>query len=214
MKFNTVIFDFDGTVADTNKLIIDSWQHTYRVLTGREQDEDILKATFGEPLAISLENAFPDVPVDESINIYREHQLEIYEELIEPFNGMPELIKLLKEKGYKVGLLTSRLKPSTMIGLEKFGIVSYFDSIITLENCTKHKPDPEPMLVALKSLEAKPEEAIMIGDSLFDIRCAHNAGVEAALVSWAVALSDPPTEGEDKPEYILNKAEDLLEVIA
>ncbi len=214
MKFNTVIFDFDGTVADTNKLIIDSWQHTYRVLTGREQDEDILKATFGEPLAISLENAFPDVPVDESINIYREHQLEIYEELIEPFNGMPELIKLLKEKGYKVGLLTSRLRPSTMIGLEKFGIVSYFDSIITLENCTKHKPDPEPMLVALKSLEAKPEEAIMIGDSLFDIRCAHNAGVEAALVSWAVALSDPPTEGEDKPEYILNKAEDLLEVIA
>lgn len=214
MKFNTVIFDFDGTVADTNKLIIDSWQHTYRVLAGREQDEDILKATFGEPLAISLENAFPDVPVDESINIYREHQLEIYEELIEPFNGMPELIKLLKEKGYKVGLLTSRLKPSTMIGLEKFGIVSYFDSIITLENCTKHKPDPEPMLVALKSLEAKPEEAIMIGDSLFDIRCAHNAGVEAALVSWAVALSDPPTEGEDKPEYILNKAEDLLEVIA
>ena len=214
MKFNTVIFDFDGTVADTNKLIIDSWQHTYRVLTGREQDEDILKATFGEPLAISLENAFPNVPVDESINIYREHQLEIYEELIEPFNGMPELIKLLKEKGYKVGLLTSRLRPSTMIGLEKFGIVSYFDSIITLENCTKHKPDPEPMLVALKSLEAKPEEAIMIGDSLFDIRCAHNAGVEAALVSWAVALSDPPTEGEDKPEYILNKAEDLLEVIA
>ncbi len=213
MKVNTIIFDFDGTVADTNKLIIDSWQHTYRVLTGKEQDEEILKATFGEPLAISLENAFPNVPVEESIDIYRKHQLQIYEDLIEPFDGMTNLIKLLKEKGYKVGLLTSRLRPSTMIGLEKFGIVPYFDSIITHEDCPKHKPDPEPMFIALERLEAKPEEAIMIGDSLFDIRCAHNAGVKAALVSWAVALSNPPTEGKDKPEYILDKAEDLLEVI-
>lgn len=213
MKFNTIIFDFDGTLADTNKIIMDAWQEAYRILTNHEGNEEEIKATYGEPLALSLEKAFPDVPVEESIKIYRGYQKDRYEETLEPFDGMVDLIKSLKDAGCKVGIVTSRRKQSTMIGLEKFGIVPYLDGIITDEDCKKHKPDPAPMYAALKKLNADPSETLMIGDTLFDIRCAHNAGVRAVHVGWAMALSDPPEEGPDKPDYIIEKAEDLMKII-
>lgn len=213
MRFKAVIFDFDGTLADTNELIIDSWQHTYRVLTGEEQDEEVLRATFGEPLDLSMKHAFPGVPVRKSIDVYRSHQTDVYDDMVRPFEGMTDLIRTLKEKEYKTGILTSRLKPSTMAGLEKFGLIPYIDSIVTYEDCAKFKPDPEPMYTVLKKLGVRPEEALMVGDSLFDIRCAHNAGVRAVLVGWAFALSAPPRDGPDKPDYIINKACELWEII-
>lgn len=213
MKFYAVIFDYDGTLADTNKLIISSWQHTYMTFTGKEQDEEVLKATFGEPIALSMENAFPGVPLEKSLDVYRTHQDHIYKDMIEPFDGMTDLVKTLKERGYKTGILTSRLKLSTMAGLEKFGLLPYLDGIVTCEDCAKCKPDPAPMRAVLEKLGVRPEEALMVGDTVFDIRCAHNAGVEAALVGWAFALSDPPEDGPDKPEYIINKAEELLQVV-
>ena len=70
-KIDTVLFDFDGTIMDTNNVILMSWQHTFRTLENREEDESKLTATFGEPLEYTLERFFPDVPVEESIEVYR-----------------------------------------------------------------------------------------------------------------------------------------------
>ena len=110
MTIDTVLFDFDGTLADTNEMIIGSWQHTYRTLRGEEEPlENILK-TFGEPLALSMEKAFPETPVDQAIAVYRSFQEEHFEEMIRPFPGMDELIRRLKREGYKVGIVTSRLQ--------------------------------------------------------------------------------------------------------
>lgn len=213
MAFNTILFDFDGTLADTNGLVIESWQHVYRILTGEEADERHIKATFGEPLAVSMEKCFPDTPVDEAIRIYRGHQKDIYEEMIEPFPGMVDLIKALKERGLKVAVTTSRMRNTTMIGLNKFGVTEYLDDIITCDDCTRHKPDPEPVLISLKRLKAEPAEALMVGDSMFDIKCAHNAGVKAVLVGWAEAVTEEDLNSPDAPEYFIEKAEDLLQLL-
>ena len=212
MKINTILFDFDGTVANTNGLIIDSWQYVYQALTGRRASEEVIKSTFGEPLAISMEKAFPDTPPQQSIDLYREHQKDIYEDMIEPFPGMTELIRELKERNYKIGIVTSRLRNTTMIGLRKFGLLRYIDDIVTCEDTDRHKPDPAPVLIALERLSADPQEALMVGDSRFDIGCAHNAKVKAVLVGWAEAMNGEEAE-EEKPEYIIEKAEDLLRII-
>ena len=213
MAINTILFDFDGTVANTNGLIINSWQYVYRELTGKETEEAAIKATFGEPLGVSMERAFPDTPVDKAIDIYRTHQKDIYEEMISPFPGMTELMKLLCEKGFQVAVVTSRMRSSTMIGLRKFGVLDYIDCIVTCEDTDKHKPSPEPVLIALDRLGAAPEQALMVGDSMFDIKCAHNAGVKAALVSWAEAVSEEDRTGPDAPEYFIEKPEDLLRIL-
>ncbi len=69
------------------------------------------------------------------------------------------------------------------------------------------------MNIALERLGSKPEEALMIGDSMFDMLCATNAGVKAALVSWALAVSDADKYGENAPDYIIEKADDLLDIL-
>lgn len=213
MAINTILFDFDGTLANTNGLIIESWQYVYRTLLGREAAESDIKATFGEPLAVSMEKAFPGTPVDEAIDIYRGHQKDIYEEMIEAFPGMTELVKGLKEKGFKVAVTTSRLRSSTMIGLRKFGLDGIMDAIVTCEDTDRHKPDPAPALITLEKLDAKPEESLMIGDSMFDIKCAHNAGMKAVLVGWAEAVTEEDLNGPDAPEYFIRTAEELFDLL-
>ncbi len=68
-------------------------------------------------------------------------------------------------------------------------------------------------MISLAHFGIKAEEAIMVGDSMFDIKCAHNAGVRAVLVDWAIAVSQEELEGPDGPDYIIKTAGELLEII-
>ncbi|MFV0516645.1 MAG: HAD-IA family hydrolase [Aminipila sp.] len=212
-KINTVLLDFDGTVMNTNDLILKSWQHTFKTITGQEGDEEKIKKSFGETLAKTMGEFFPEFSIEEGVEIYRKYQVGSFADEIEPFPGMIELIHELKKKGYKIAVVTSRLRRTTMEGLEKYGLQEYLDAIITMEDCTKHKPDPEPAMIALEKLKSNPQEAIMLGDSKFDIGCANNAGITSVLVGWAEALYDKEKEGLFKPDYIINKAEELFEIL-
>ncbi len=214
-KIDTVLFDFDGTIMDTNNVILMSWQHTFRTLENREEEESVLTATFGEPLEYTLARFFPNVPVEESIEIYRSFQRTNFSDLITLFPGMKELVMKVKALGYKTGLVTSRLKSTAMEGLEKFDLTKYFDVIITPEDTDKHKPDPAPVNIALEKLGSKPENSVMLGDTLFDIQCSHNAGIGAILVSWSLALEGKSMEdlGDDAPEYIIYEPEELFNII-
>lgn len=212
-KINTVLFDFDGTIMDTNNVIIQSWQHTFRTVEGKERSVEEIFETFGEPLYITMEKVLPQIPAEEGIQIYRGFHYENFVDLIEVFPGIMELLKELKAKGYKTGIVTSRLWHTTEIGLKKYNMEQYFDAIVTCDDTDKFKPDPEPVNLALKRLGSKPAETIMIGDSMFDILCARNAGVKTALVSWALAVSDEDKTGENAPDYIIDKAGDLLDIL-
>ncbi|HYE68930.1 MAG TPA: pyrophosphatase PpaX [Anaerovoracaceae bacterium] len=212
-NFNTVLFDFDGTIMDTNSVILQSWQHTFRTVEGKERpDEDILE-TFGEPLHITMEKLLPQISVEEGSQIYREYHYDNFIELIEVFPGILGLLEELKARGYKTGIVTSRLRRTTDMGLKKYDMEQYFDVVVTCDDTDKYKPDPEPVNIALERLGSKPEDAIMVGDSMFDILCARNAGVKAALVSWALAINDEDKAGENAPDYIIEKAEDLLKIL-
>jgi pyrophosphatase PpaX len=217
MKSNidTVLFDFDGTIMNTNNVILMSWQHTFRTIRNREEDEDVLVETFGEPLEMTVQKFFPDVPVEESLEIYRSYHRDNFGELITLFPGMKELLAEVKKRGYKTGLVTSRLLHTTQQGLEKYGIKDYLDIVVTAEDTDKHKPDPEPLNIALRKLESSPENSIMLGDTLFDLMCARNAGVKSVLVSWTLPLKGKTDEelGEAAPDYRIDKAEDLLNYI-
>ena len=214
-KIKAVLFDFDGTLVDTNRLIIDSWQAVYRSLWGHEEDEKNILATFGEPLEFTIRRLFPDRPLQEILDTYRGYQSKVYRDRIEAFPGMVELVKELKERGYLLGVVTARLKESTLIGLDKFGIDKIIDAVVTCDDTDKHKPDPEPALLCLEKIGVEPQDAIMVGDSLLDIGCAKNAGMTAVLVQWTIALKDrlDSLEGNERPDYRMEKAEDLLDIL-
>lgn len=212
-KINTVLFDFDGTIMDTNNLILQSWQHTFRTVEGKERSKEEIFSTFGEPLYVTMEKLLPQIPVQEGVDIYRSYHYDHFTELIEVFPGVIDLLKELKARGYKTGIVTSRLRHTTYLGLKKYDMEQYFDVVITVDDTDKFKPDPEPVRVALERLGSKPEEALMVGDSVFDVLCARNAGVKTAIVGWAVAFHNGESACESEPDYVIEKAWDLLDIM-
>ena len=202
-KFTTVVFDFDGTIADTNQLIIGSWQAVFRARRGVEGEISDILATFGEPLYYTMEKLFPEFDVEESVDIYRSYQKEIFVDQIEIFPGI------------------SRLRASTLLGLNKFGLEDKIDALVTVEDTAKHKPDPEPALICLEKLGSTADESIMVGDSAYDMGCGKNAGMTTVLVGWSeVAKSGVESTAKENasadiftPDYIIENAEDIWEIL-
>ena len=213
---DTIIFDFDGTVMDTNNVIIQSWQHTYKTLTGHEGNIDYILSTFGEPLEDSMKNAFPDVPLDVSVQTYRSWHRDNFDSMIELFPGVREMLEKCKVLGYKTGIATSRVEKTLYQGLNKFDILKYFDEIVTVEEVSEHKPAPDCMLKVLAKLDSRSENSIMLGDSRLDILCAHNAGAKAILVGWSASLAGKTKEDfpiGEAPDYIIQTADELFSIL-
>lgn len=212
-KYKAVLLDFDGTIMNTNDIILGSWQHTFRKIEGAERPVSDITPTLGEPLRLTMAEFFPDRDPDDMIAIYRSYQNEIFQEEIHLFDGIEPVMRELKDRGYLMALVTSRLRDSTMEGLEKFGIADWFDCIITANDTDAHKPDPEPCLMCLNRLGIEPHEALYVGDSKFDVLCARNAGVPMALVGWSICVTEEQREGVYKPDFLLNHPDDLLELV-
>ncbi|MGI6736130.1 MAG: HAD family hydrolase [Anaerovoracaceae bacterium] len=210
---DTVLWDFDGTVMDTNEVVYRSWQHTYRTLTGHDGDDAFIYATFGETLADSMERAFPDVPVEESLAVYRAYHYERFDDLIRLFPGMEETLAALCERGIRMGLVTSRLRRTTMRGVRKFHLDRYFDTIVTADDKVRHKPDPEPALLALERLHADAADSLMVGDAVYDQRCAENAGIEYVMVGWTQSLDPWKLHGSERPDHIIRRPQEILALL-
>jgi len=209
---NTILFDFDGTIINTNDVIIEAWQYTYRHFLGHEKPVNHIERSFGEPLLITMEREFPGVPAIESAAIYRNRQAEKAGELVKLFPGVVEMLKAVKEAGYKTCVVTSRTRETTLGYMNQFGIAHYFDELVSCDDTTIHKPNPEPALMGLAKVDAKAEEAVMVGDSPYDMLCANNAGVKTVLVEWRAKGNDEKLK-ECQVDYIIEKPMDLLEVL-
>ncbi|HPF19430.1 MAG: HAD-IA family hydrolase [Eubacteriales bacterium] len=212
-KYKAVLFDFDGTIMNTNDIIIQSWQHTFRTVEGAERPISAITPTFGEPLNLTMAKLFPGRDTEEMVNTYREYQRKVYKEKIHMFPGIPELIAELKHKGYLMGIVTSRLWESTTQGLYKFDIAHLFDAVVSAEDTTVHKPDPTPCRICLEKLGLNPHEALFVGDSKFDVLCARNAGVQSVLVGWSICVTEEQKEGLYKPDHFIERPEELLEIL-
>lgn len=212
-KINTILFDYDGTIMNTNQVIIESWQYTFRTVEGKERSVDSIISTFGEPLFKTMAKQLPQITVEEGVKIYRSYMRDHYKDMITPFPGMVELIGKLKDRKYSLGLVTSRTGDTVYDGLEKYNLISYFDCIVSCDDTDKHKPDPEPLFIAMNKLSADPTESIMLGDSMFDIQCARNAGVKSVLVGWQISVPEEVINGPDRPDFTIIEPQDLFKIL-
>ena len=210
MAIRNILFDMDGTLLDTNELIIQSFKYTYKKHLNRQVDnEDIIKH-FGEILDDTMNKEFGDKS-QEAIKTYRDFQTKNFDKLITINDGIKEGVKELHRLGYKLGIVTSRLKKSTIRGLKIFGLVDYFDVIISADDTKLHKPDPTPAFMALKTLDAKPNDTMLVGDTQFDILCAKNAGITSAIVGWSALPIDVIRKYD--PDYIIPSMEKLISLV-
>ena len=210
MSIKTILFDLDGTLLDTNSMIIESFQHTYRTHLNKEFPREYIVETFGEILRVTLERECSHC-VEEAMDTYRSFQKENFERLIEIHLGVKEALEHFYREGYKMGVVTSRLNESAIRGLRHFGLEKYFSVIIGADDTPHHKPDPMPAFMALEKLKSKADETLLVGDSPYDIQCAKNAGMGSVLVGWSILPRH--LNMEHGPDYVVESMEDLVKLV-
>lgn len=184
-RIRAVLYDFDGTLADSTDLIMRSYRHTMRTHLGQAPPDDDWLSGFGMTLETQLAR-FARHPEEAAamLDTYRAYQNTIHDDLLRPFPGATETVAELDRRGYGLAIVTSKHRRSAMRGMELCGIVSHFDVIVTPEDVAEPKPHPEPVLLALQKLGVKPEEALFVGDSPHDIAAGRAAGTRTAAALW------------------------------
>jgi pyrophosphatase PpaX len=209
-KITTVLFDLDGTLIDTNELIITTYLHTLeKYYPSKYQREDVLPF-LGPTLHEVFGNMDPD-RVEEMVSEYRAFNIANHDDLVKEFVGVKETVQTLKERGYKMGIVTTKRHDVTLKGLRLMELEDYFEVIVAYDHVEKVKPDPEPIYKALEQLDSTPEESIMVGDNFHDILAGKNAGTATAGVAWSIKGREYVAKYE--PDYMLENMKDLLTIL-
>lgn len=205
---DTVLFDFDGTLLNTNFLIFDSYEYAFKKVIGRSITKEEIHNLYGRPLYPSLAE-YGDAQ-DELYSEYRKFNMENHDKLVRTFPDAAKGVIKLKKKGYKLAVVTSKRYDTLIMGLDILGLGDTFDVLITPNDTDKHKPHPMPILIACEKLDAKPENSIMVGDSIFDFECGKNAGTYLAGVNYSTTKNKLI---EYTPLYMVDTIDELAEKI-
>ena len=185
MPLTTFLFDLDGTLIDSIELIIRSYQHTIRTHRGQETAPDVWMKGLGIPLRVQFQDWSTDpAEIDAMVVTYREYNLTHHDEMVTAYDGVVDAVKELRRRGRILGLVTSKFRSGAFRGLKKAGLEEAFHVVVGADEVGNPKPHPEPVLLALSRLAARPEDAVFIGDSRHDMECGRAAGVKTAAVLW------------------------------
>lgn len=208
-EINTLLFDFDGTLLDTNELIVQTFLTVLSEhFPGEYGREDVLHF-IGPSLEQTFTNIAPD-KVNELSDQYRRLNRTLHDDLVSEYDGVTETLRMLKSRGLKMAIVSTKREETILHGLRLMGVDDVFDVLVALDHVQNPKPHPEPLELALRLLEADREDALMIGDNSHDIEGGKNAGVRTAGVSWTA-------KGEEflasfQPDFMLQHISDLLEL--
>ncbi|MCM3786383.1 pyrophosphatase PpaX [Neobacillus mesonae] len=208
---NTVLFDLDGTIIDTNELIISSFLHVLGELGPGVLPREEIIPHMGGTLEQQMQAFTGKAEVAEYVTGYRAYNAIHHDAMVNPFPNVLTVVEQLHAQGIRMGVVTTKIRPSTLKVLEAFDLKKYMEVIVTVSDVTHPKPHPEPVLKAVEELGVDPATTVMVGDSPVDIQSAKAAGVKAAGVAWSL-------KGEAKlmeygPDYILHDMNDILTLI-
>jgi pyrophosphatase PpaX len=209
-KIDTVLFDLDGTLIDTNELIISSFLHTMETYYPGQYGRNDVLPFLGPSLQETFEPMNPE-GYEEMITTYRTYNLANHDLLVKGFDGVYETVKTLKENNFKLAIVTTKRSDVVQMGLKLSDLGEFFDVIVALDDVEKPKPDPEPLLKALDLLGSSPETAIMVGDNHHDIVGGQNAGTKTVGVAWSI--KGKAHLEQYNPDYILDTMADLLPIL-
>jgi pyrophosphatase PpaX len=211
LRYDTVLFDLDGTTIDTNELIIESIQHVWTSRYGKRLEREVIIPQMGRTLEQQFQTFSGEDDVSELVAEYRKFNYAAHDDYVKPFPYVKEVLHALRTSGVKLGVVTTKMRESTKRSLAWCGLDGLFDVLVTLEDVTHPKPHPEPVLTAMRELGATPERTLMVGDSPFDIQSANAAGAVSVAVGWSL-------KGEQellryKPHCIIRDMRELMPLV-
>ena len=210
MMIEAVLFDLDGTIANTNNLIYESFRKAFSEKLGLDLPDEVIYSFFGEPLQFSLSKYAEDTT--ELLASFREFNEKHHDEMIRSFDGVKEALSMLKASNIKLGIVTSKRLTMAKRSLSVLNLLEYFDVLVTPESTLLHKPDAAPLLKACELLGGiSPKNTLMVGDSVYDILCGNNVGAISVAVTYSVI--SPEIILESEPDYIIDDLRELLDIV-
>ena len=211
-KIDTILFDLDGTIINTNDIIIRSFRSTFDrhfpdILVTDEDIHSFIGPTLQQTFGKYTKDPFV---IQDMINSYREFYV-VYE--IGNFQIYPDVLEVvtdLKNKGYNLGILTSKFREAAWPSYTHYGLENIFDSFTALDDVEFPKPHKNSVEVALSNFN-NPKGAIMIGDNQGDIMAGKNAGIYSAGVAWSFKGAHHLMEVD--PDFMLRDMKDIYRII-
>jgi pyrophosphatase PpaX len=211
MRFPVVLFDLDGTVIDSGAIILASMRHAAKEVLGAEPSDELLMAAVGGPGLEAQMHALAPDRVEELVTVYRAHNEPLHDDLVF-CAGVNDVLVRLQEEGRRLGIVTAKRRATVDLAFAVLPLRDLFETVVGGDETERHKPDPQPLLVAAERLGVDPSECAYVGDSPFDIRAAKAAGMLAVAVTWG-GIHDRAKLEAEAPDAILDRAEELLGVL-
>jgi pyrophosphatase PpaX len=187
-------------------------QHAVRTVLGREIPREELGMTIGGQGIVAQMTAIDAEHADALLEAYREHNDGLHETL-EAFDELLALLPQLKAEGRRLGIVTAKRHRTVALALDRFpALESLFDVVVAHEDTERHKPDPDPVLLAVEKLGGTPQDAVYVGDSPFDIGAAKAAEVFAIAVGWGGIHPDERLLAEE-PDAFVRTPQELLDAL-
>ncbi len=204
-----ILFDFDGTLINTNDLIFKSYEIAFREVFNRKIEMDEILTLYGKPLLTSMMKYGEEG--ERLYKIYREYNETHHDEMVKSFPGVYEGVIKLKENGYKLGIVTSKRPRLVKRGLEILGLSDVFSVIVTPDDTKETKPHPQPILLGCEKLGVLPQNTIYVGDSIFDMQAGQAANTMLCTVKYSVT---PPKDLlKYNPMYFVDTIEEFADTI-
>ncbi len=213
MKYRKVIFDWDGTLVDSVDHIASSLQQAARELEFPERSHEELRHIVGLGMEEALNRLYPGITRDDMLRLRKTYAGHFFSRETTPehlFPGVPELLTDLTSRGRQLAVATGKSRPGFDRGLQSSGLAPFF----RLTRCadeTASKPDPRMLLEILEAAGLHPGDAIMVGDTIYDLEMAQRIGMPAVGVTWGVHSEDQLKK--HSPVAVVHRMDDLHDIV-
>ncbi len=211
---NTVIFDMDGTVLNTLADLSASVNHVLEQFHMPRRTESEYRLFFGSGIRYAIRCAVPEDTSEEQIDrmlpVFKEYYGKHWLDQTKPYAGVTELMRLLKEHGYRMAIVSNKIDPAVKALNERF-FSEYASVAIGEKEGIRRKPAPDTVEQALQELGSTKKEAVYIGDSEVDLLTAKNAGIPCITVLWG--FRDRSFLEEHGATMFAEKPEDVFALI-
>jgi pyrophosphatase PpaX len=181
----TVLFDLDGTLIDSIRLILDSYHHTLAAHGLPPRTDDHWLRGVGTPLNVQFAEWRDDLgKLEAMVATYREYNLAHHDQMVTVYPGVVAAIEAIRAAGRRTGLVTSKNRQGALRGLTLVRLEAMMDVLVCADEVTNPKPHPEPIEKAVALLGADAGTTVYVGDSIHDMVSGRAAGVRTAAALW------------------------------
>jgi pyrophosphatase PpaX len=209
MSYKTGLFDMDGTLIESSQAIVQSIKEAARITGLRIPGDNEIKGIIHLPSSLSFTVLYPDKELEDFDSVFIHLMRSKFKNMIKELPKAKMTLELLRERGLKIGIVTTKDKVSAEETIRDFHFPC--DVLLTFEDTERTRPDPEPLLKAIKLLDSTPAQTFYCGDTPQDIIQGRRAGVKTIGLTTGLYSKEELEKGN--PDFIFATIEGVLTIL-